>query len=1551
MASKVEMSDPMKMKLANSMYRNMLNAHHTKANAYIATLPRHKVTQDQGIGRQLESMLRQSSQIGGNGGGGSPGINSVDGPPPPPPIIGHIPSQKLASEIPPMRKEPPAAIQNAMMKDKKPFTYTPGGLDLAEIRSPRMAKRINRNAHMEDSCTPQQQRAPAGPPPPLPPSALAAMQPQIAIPVFPPGGGFPSQNLPTPPPPPPPPSASASEPDFPPPPPLPPAGQCLPGGAVPPPPPPPPPGNLPTSPVSNSFSQAEPKPQNGLPNKGQPLAFLQDIQNRPQLRSVGPINQNRPPPTDFVAEIPVHAPLKPINHPPRSSYDPTGNPNPIAVALKPLASKPAPIQNAPPPFIPQPKSPEPSPAYQQELAPQAPPQMPPPPPTPVMNQIRSVAPPTPGSASPGPQSPMTSNVNRGPAPWMTTRQTSKDAPPPWTSRAGLTDEEPQLTAPQAPQTPQATIQQTQFSQQQSQNSSSQMTRVIPIQIEGREPPAPSPTPKVQPPPFQPFNAPQMYMTPQQQQFMQQQQQQFLQQQQQQFLQQQQKQQQLHQQQQVNQQQSSPTNQPTFVQQAPSPQGVTRIIPIQIEGAADNQQQRVQVQSPVGFAQRSNSTDSTDSPRRPLQTQTSWTGNPTQSRSFRVLQKITGSEDEPAGPFPAPPSETFLVNRVLPPSQDRIVLSVVAASPVGADNSKCWNPNTPPPGYPNPNYWYYPPQSPEEQQQFWEHYNAMCAYMAQMNAAAYRYSPYPMYPYPYLYPSDNEEYSGYSSSDEMTYYGQMFKKQQEMAQAAKPVQASGEGANIGGPPLPTINRESSDSSVNSEVTEKGDSSDAVSETDTEVGEDEAKLNSLQSIKSVPNINIYNDSDSQTEESEVSEDEEEETDGEADIPHQLSIIFEESEHSDVESTKRFSLHKEQSQSNDSCATLHSNEDDENDNSTDSTVTVRLPLQFKFSRSSNDEEVATVIVGNSEVESGRATPVAPESLIITDIVREDSDPDVTATICLKKFKKPSLETSACDYDKPKSVTPSVDTSYCNFDDNGSTSDSPVDFWRELSDKDNDTTKLNHRAQNETPSQTSEDDSKHDESDYHSSSTSIQTVKKGLSGSENLSGSETENAPNDVKGQSPERQESSEDESEDETEVNKDHAEKEEAEDEDEAEEESESSEYESDEDEDVDGKCGVKSVEEEKVSITIPVKMEQTQECREDTVIMKSLEVKKTSEICQEEEDESEEEDETEESERSSSSSSGEDEEEEEEQKHTPKTIVKKETPRQPSKLETHKSQEESEEDDSGVTSDLSRHISETDTDPECGGELRKMTRYQRAATHSRLFKLLQDECKVDEGPEEEPIALSARKERLSLPLHQYSTEQDSLSSSSGINSPSSPTTTDKLVKELVKSLLSRKKGRHFRKLPLEKLHAAALRILQEDMDPYDTASTSDESNNILSPVASTSSNPTNDTIPNVGMANPELYGGNYYDYCNYYSTWGHQDPYGSADIPDEYEIVPSKAFRILQENTQPERYSSPVPKIAFPVRCPRVAHPPLQDPNPPPETNANPISESTSTSQET
>lgn len=41
---------------------------------------------------------------------------------------------------------PPSAIHSAMSRERKPFTYTPGGLDLSEIKSERMAKRLMRNA-------------------------------------------------------------------------------------------------------------------------------------------------------------------------------------------------------------------------------------------------------------------------------------------------------------------------------------------------------------------------------------------------------------------------------------------------------------------------------------------------------------------------------------------------------------------------------------------------------------------------------------------------------------------------------------------------------------------------------------------------------------------------------------------------------------------------------------------------------------------------------------------------------------------------------------------------------------------------------------------------------------------------------------------------------------------------------------------------------------------------------------------------------------------------------------------------------------------------------------------------------------------------------------------------------------------------------------------------------------------------------------------------------------------------------------------------------------
>jgi len=36
----------------------------------------------------------------------------------------------------------PAALVGAAQREKKPFTYLPGGLDFSEIRSPSMAKRL-----------------------------------------------------------------------------------------------------------------------------------------------------------------------------------------------------------------------------------------------------------------------------------------------------------------------------------------------------------------------------------------------------------------------------------------------------------------------------------------------------------------------------------------------------------------------------------------------------------------------------------------------------------------------------------------------------------------------------------------------------------------------------------------------------------------------------------------------------------------------------------------------------------------------------------------------------------------------------------------------------------------------------------------------------------------------------------------------------------------------------------------------------------------------------------------------------------------------------------------------------------------------------------------------------------------------------------------------------------------------------------------------------------------------------------------------------------------
>ncbi|KAJ8711822.1 hypothetical protein PYW08_008776 [Mythimna loreyi] len=98
--------------------------------------------------------------------------------------IGRIPNYGKTQVNPMGSVEPPACIQNAMMtKDKKPFTYTPGGLDLSQIKTPSMARRLARQRSYEDYDQQQQQQQ-------------YAQQPT--------NGGYHPQGGPAPPPPPPP---------------------------------------------------------------------------------------------------------------------------------------------------------------------------------------------------------------------------------------------------------------------------------------------------------------------------------------------------------------------------------------------------------------------------------------------------------------------------------------------------------------------------------------------------------------------------------------------------------------------------------------------------------------------------------------------------------------------------------------------------------------------------------------------------------------------------------------------------------------------------------------------------------------------------------------------------------------------------------------------------------------------------------------------------------------------------------------------------------------------------------------------------------------------------------------------------------------------------------------------------------------------------------------------------------------------------------------------------------------------------------------------------
>lgn len=538
-------------------------------------------------------------------------------PPPPPPPTGHIPAVRLKSEIPDRRMDPPPCVQNAMMtKDKKPFTYTPGGIDLSEIKSPRMARRIERNANYGGVS-----EVPRPPPPPqnvgpLPPSALAAMNPQIQVQVLP-SGGIPAPKG-CPPPPPPPPSNA---------------------------PPPPPMQPLPTQKVVTSSNQVVERPDMTKIIPDNPMALLRKTGGPQPRRSLvdelfdsqtvrtPPATQQQAPEPPMRFHQPAISPQltnnfnqvnnnnqfnqmnnRVNNHvsnnnqspksPEYSSPEPQRYPN----ADKPRFQAPAPIIER------QPSITKPEPPVKTVTAQLGSLYIPPTNQQP--NQQRVVSPPSPPERmnSPKVQSPGTPTLKEAPRPWQKAPKQQEEVPP-WARREEVLKEAPSqmqnATQQQQQQPNHFQNRQPQFQQQQSQAQPQQQQTYssAPIHIEIRAKQVPGgqrPAPRQQPSPssipqnnnIEDDNRPNVvYVT----------------------------------QPLVLKHPGSrgPASQPNsgirIVMPSPAASaGVGRIVPIQMEASPSPG-------TPTGD--------------RSLNRQQSWSNNPTQSNSFKIIQKMTHTDED------------------------------------------------------------------------------------------------------------------------------------------------------------------------------------------------------------------------------------------------------------------------------------------------------------------------------------------------------------------------------------------------------------------------------------------------------------------------------------------------------------------------------------------------------------------------------------------------------------------------------------------------------------------------------------------------------------------------------------------------------------------------------------------------------------------------------------------------------------------------------------------------------------------------------------------
>ncbi|KAF5270529.1 hypothetical protein FQR65_LT05427 [Abscondita terminalis] len=1554
------------------------------------------------------------------------------------------------------RKEPPLCVQNAMLtKDKKPFTYTPGGIDLSEIRSPRMARRLERNAMNEGvSSVPQMTHHPTGP---LPPSALAAMQPQLSVQVFP-TGGIPQSGPPPPPPPPKAPPMKTSP--------------------------------LPTD-VFNRPDMTKIIPEN-------PMALLRKtsgpvVKQDPILnKGGGPIANNvqnvespqfRQPPTD------------PSNH--NNYAQPNVQPKrQVSVESKPTAgvgsiyvppidqTKPAespPATYTPPAYYKrQPSTPQPEPVTQPE---------------------------TPNSPKP--------SLSKAPTPWLTQRRQLSQDVPEWAVNDQRVQSPPaaqdiiqhqreespkakpirpwqqQETQPRYPQ------QQPEAQQRYQQPEAQQRYQQPELQQRYQQPEAQQRY--QQPETQQRYHQPNIQQRYQQEAQPQPQHTHYPYQQQPETRQRYQPQPQQSWQEQPQQQSQGGVrkqiqnkerpqeyyppertevvivNDPPQVYHHPGQRVITRqnpqhtyqqprqddgvrVIPVQIEGRSNGQ-----VRSPNQGA---------NSDARSFNRQLSWNSSPTQSNTFRVLQKITqtdGADDDnqiviehspkmyqqfpqrqtsmdgrkwnqndsdqavmgtfkegfdegftlqnevdPRYRGPHIPSKAFKLlqsmtggpdsstssivpqaqtsssgpkvrtipihvevlgngstRTYVPPSEQtvqepkkytgssipsrsfKILQAMTAPDECVSPDQACENnenysndpssyaqwgfdPNIPPPSpycfdpywsyyaqnyyplnndtpdlnqsnpriTPIPSPWnFYPPyyyghkdkntaenkrnqktpvswQNDENNKAIraptpsWPFYYSnendakkdteaddqqnYMAYPPYWNPYYYNYYygvPPPMYPpiyspYPFYPPqSDNEEISGYSSNEEMAYYGARFASMPPFANNTPPQSKSNITQNQ---PKPEENKK--DEVVKNPMVSDDDGETSDSDAEMVSYEVCRKTPGLQTIRSVSDIKVYDGEDS----SQCSEDDSDNTTEENEdnslcvledvIPHQLSVIFEESEKTDSAR-----LDRESSVSttiSEGTATMENSEvEDEDADESDGTVFVKLPLTFKFVVAES-QKVATLTVGNSEV--------VPQTAVRSSV--EEVSCDKTKTD--GSFNTLHLESNGSECEGDEVIEEEDQMNELK------NSESGIDFWAHLN-RDGSTTQIyamSKRLACENTLTECAEEVEHgnvstvsDDLDKRSSTISTDEEKSEIdfwaeinsttdnnvldkSNADNLSEDASSACSSDSSLSSSTASETAEPPL---AEIN--------------------SKEVKPPQEE---VEIKLLTIQERIKSLQKSIASKKAQD-QQDTDIKISIK-ERVSQL-----------------------------------QDNQLTVEKTNSCSRKSSIKSYEGYSEEEEGDSGVTSDVSRHISEVETDLDFF-ENKKLNQYQRASTHSRLFKLLQDECDGDDEPDKvvETKTMTQRRDCLSLPLKQAGSDPESFSSS-GFTSPGSPTINDKIVNEIIQNLIMKKQGRVFKNMTMEKLQAAALRILQEDMDGLETLSSSEDGGTF----------PRKGEIStNQGASVPQECFSNFNDYSQYYDSWNNAEVYY-----DGYDIVPSKAFKLLQEHSSTNRTGAIAGLLA---RCPRV-----------------------------